>query len=75
MRRGDRRSAFPAAEALRIADGCGAVWHAERPRVEWRRAGGRSGTTPPGQLPGKSGVTRFAEVSKSSKRIAAQPYP
>ena len=36
-RRGDRRSAFPAAEALRIADGCGAVWHAERARVEWRR--------------------------------------
>jgi len=24
--------------------------------------------------PGKSGVTRFAEVSKSSKRIAAQLY-
>jgi hypothetical protein len=50
-RRGDRRSALPAAEALRIADGCGAVWHAERARVEWRRAGGRSGTTPPSQLP------------------------
>jgi hypothetical protein len=42
---------FPAVEALRVADGRGAVWHAERPRVEWRRAGGRSGTTPPGQLP------------------------
>jgi hypothetical protein len=66
VRRGDRRSAFPAAEALRIA---------ERPRVEWRRAGGRSGTTPSGQLPRQeSGVTRFAEVSKSSKRIAAQLY-
>jgi hypothetical protein len=50
-RRGGPRSALPAAEALRIADGCGAVWHAERARVEWRRAGGRSGTTPPGQLP------------------------
>jgi hypothetical protein len=50
-RRGDRCSALPAAEALRIADGCGAVWHAERARVEWRRAGDRSGTTPPGQLP------------------------
>jgi hypothetical protein len=51
VRRGDRRSASPAAEALRVADGCGVVWHPERPRVEWRRAGGRSGTTPPGQLP------------------------
>jgi hypothetical protein len=29
----------------------------------------------PASCPGKSRVTRFAEVSKSSKRIAAQPYP
>jgi hypothetical protein len=50
-RGGDPRSAFPAAEALRIADGCGVVWHAERARVKWRRGGGRSGTTPPGPLP------------------------
>jgi hypothetical protein len=70
VRRGDRRSAFPAAEALRIADGCPAVWHPDRPRVEWRRTSGRSGTTPP-SCPGKSGVTRFAE---GSKRIAAQLY-
>jgi hypothetical protein len=28
----------------------------------------------PASCPGKSGVTRFAEVSNSSKRIAAQLY-
>lgn len=67
-RRGGPRSALPAAEALRIADGCGALWHTERARMEWRRAGDRSGTTPPGQLPSGGGVARLAKVSKTSKR-------
>jgi hypothetical protein len=70
--RGDRRSAFPAAEELRIADGCGAVWHAER--RGWNGGGpvADPGRRLPASCPGKSGVIRFAEVSKSSKRIAAQ---
>ena len=28
------------AEAVRIAEACGAEWHASRARAEWRRAGG-----------------------------------
>lgn len=29
-------------EALHIAESCGAGWHADRARAEWRRAGGRT---------------------------------
>ena len=29
-------------EAARIAETCGAGWHAQRARAEWRRAGGRA---------------------------------
>ncbi|MGH3999332.1 MAG: hypothetical protein ACRDTJ_17970, partial [Pseudonocardiaceae bacterium] len=29
------------AEALRLAEACGAGWHTNRARAEWRRAGGR----------------------------------
>src|SRR5262249_50902741 len=50
-RQGDVRQARQiSADALRLAESCGAAWHAERARAEWRRAGGRTGTTPPGQL-------------------------
>ena len=75
-RHGDPRGARPLlAEALRIADGCGAAWHAEQARVEWRRAGGRSGTTPPGQLtPQEAAVARLAKAGKTNKQIAAQLY-
>jgi DNA-binding NarL/FixJ family response regulator len=75
-RRGDPRSARPLlAEALQIADGCGAAWHAERARVEWRRAGGRSGTTPPGQLtPQEAAVARLARAGQTNKEIAAQLF-
>jgi len=31
-------------EAVRIAETCGAGWHARRARAEWRRAGGRART-------------------------------
>ena len=75
-RHGDPRNARSLlAEALRIADGCGAAWHAERARVEWRRAGGRSGTTPPGQLtPQEAAVARLARAGKTNKEIAAHLY-
>src|SRR6266545_1554580 len=75
-RQGDTRQARPVlAEALRLAEGCGAAWHAERARVEWRRAGGRTGTTPPGQLtPQEAAVARLARAGKTNREIAGQLY-
>jgi DNA-binding CsgD family transcriptional regulator len=63
------------AEALRLAETCGAAWHAEQARVEWRRAGGRAGVTPPGQLtPAEAEVARLARAGKTNREIAAQLY-
>jgi DNA-binding CsgD family transcriptional regulator len=63
------------AEALRLAETCGAAWHAEQARVEWRRAGGRAGATPPGQLtPAEAAVARLARAGKTNREIAAQLY-
>jgi DNA-binding CsgD family transcriptional regulator len=73
-RQGDARQARQVlAEALREAESCGAGWHAERARAAWRRAGGRSGTTPPGQLtPQEAAVARLARAGKTNREIAAQ---
>ncbi len=72
-RHGDARQARPVlAEALRLAESCGAGWHAERAKVEWRRAGGRTGTAPPGQLtPQEAAVARLAKAGKTNRQIAA----
>jgi DNA-binding CsgD family transcriptional regulator len=75
-RQGEVRAARQTlAEALRLAETCGAVWHAEQARVEWRRAGGRAGVTPPGELtPAEAAVARLAGAGKTNKEIAAQLY-
>jgi DNA-binding CsgD family transcriptional regulator len=75
-RQGDAGPARRAlAEALRLAEGCGSGWHAGRARVEWRRAGGRAGTTPPGQLtPQEAAVARLARAGKSNREIAGQLF-
>jgi len=63
------------AEALRLAETCGAVWHAEQARLEWRRAGGRGGVTPPGELtPAEAAVARLARAGKTNREIAEQLY-
>jgi DNA-binding CsgD family transcriptional regulator len=75
-RRGEVRHARQTlAEALRLAETCGAAWHAEQARVEWRRAGGRAGATPPGELtPAEAAVARLARAGKTNREIAAQLY-
>lgn len=61
------------AEALRIAESCGAGWHASRARVEWRRAGGRTGTLQPDELsPQEASVARLAQAGRSNRQIAQQ---
>jgi DNA-binding CsgD family transcriptional regulator len=63
------------AEAVQLAEGCGAVWHAERARVAWRRAGGRARTTPAGALsPQEKAVADLARAGRSNREIAGQLY-
>jgi DNA-binding CsgD family transcriptional regulator len=67
------RSRVLLAEALHIAESCGAGWHASRARAEWRRAGGRTGTLKPDELsPQEASVARLAQAGRSNRQIAQQ---
>jgi DNA-binding CsgD family transcriptional regulator len=63
------------AEALRLAEKCGATWHADQARVLWRRAGGRARSTPAGALtPQEQAVADLARAGRTNKEIAGQLY-
>ncbi len=76
IRRNQLAGARPVlAEAVQLAGDCGAVWHAERARVAWRRAGGRARATPVGALsPQEKAVADLARAGRTNKEIAAQLY-
>jgi pentatricopeptide repeat protein len=61
------------AEALHIAKECGAGWYANRARVEWRRAGGRTRTHKPDELsPQEAAVAQLAQAGRTNRQIAQQ---
>ena len=61
------------AEALHIAEECGAGWHVKRARTEWRRAGGRTRTRKPDELsPQEASVAQLAQVGRTNREIAQQ---
>ena len=63
------------AEALAKAQGCGADWHAQQALIELRRAGGRAGRIPPGQLsPQEKAVARLAQAGRTNREISRELY-
>ncbi|MGB8995506.1 MAG: AAA family ATPase [Pseudonocardiaceae bacterium] len=61
------------AEAQHIAEVCGAAWHANRARAEWRRAGGRTRARNPDELsPQEVSVAQLAQVGRTNREIAQQ---
>jgi DNA-binding CsgD family transcriptional regulator len=63
------------AEALQLAESCGAAWHADQARVLWRRAGGRARATPSGALtPQEQAVADLARAGRTNREIAGQLY-
>jgi DNA-binding CsgD family transcriptional regulator len=76
LRQGQPAQARPVlAQALRLAEDCGAIWHADQARVLWRRAGGRARSTPAGALtPQEQAVADLARAGRTNKEIAGQLY-
>ncbi len=75
LARGDEspRARVLLAEALAIAEECGAGWHANRAQVEWRRAGGRTRIRKPDELsPPEVAVAQLAQVGLTNREIAHQ---
>ena len=63
------------AEAVRLAERCGAGWYAERAATQLRRAGGRAGRLPPGELsPQEKAVARLARAGRSNRQIADELF-
>jgi len=61
------------AEAVRIAEACGAEWHASQARADWRRAGGRRRARGPDELsPQEAAVARLARAGRTNREIAQQ---
>jgi DNA-binding CsgD family transcriptional regulator len=72
-RRGQARQVL--AEALTYARSCGADWHAQQALIELRRAGGRAGRIPPGQLsPQEKAVARLARAGRTNREISRELY-
>jgi len=60
-------------DARHLAQACGAGWHADRARVEWRRAGGRTGARKPGELsPVEASVAQLAQAGRTNREIVQQ---
>ncbi|MGB6165166.1 MAG: AAA family ATPase [Pseudonocardiaceae bacterium] len=61
------------AEAVHLAQACGAGWHANRAQAEWRRAGGRTRTRSPDELsPQEATVAQLARAGRTNREIAQQ---
>jgi DNA-binding CsgD family transcriptional regulator len=75
-RRGQRDHARQVlSDALARAQGCGAGWYAQQALIELRRAGGRTGRVPPGQLsPQEKAVARLAQAGRTNRQISSELY-
>ena len=75
-RRGQREKARRIlGHAVRQAQSCGAGWYAGQALAELRRAGGRSGGVPAGQLsPQEKAVARLAHAGRTNREISRELF-